>query len=549
MRGVLLAFILTIIGMAASGQSSSDRLAELDRVIAGRDVYEAEKEGEIDRLRKILHRTSSLELQFSVMGQIFDLYLPYRSDSAIAYVHKREETAQKLSNPLLIAESRMNMAAVKSNTGMYKEALDILSSISPKDLNSRLRLYRFLLYRTIYGAMADFAATPDEQLYYQKLTTVSGDSILANTEPGSREHIYAQADKMITSGDCLNAISLLEGYYVTIVDDARNQAIVAYNLSEAYECASNPDKALQYLIESSIFDIKASVKEYISLWKLASVLYRRGDINRSYEYLKYSMQDATFSGARLRTIKITEIFPVIEKAYHQQLQKQKRRIVNMLLTISILSALLILAITLMIKQIKKLKSTKEILRQMNVELERLIEEQAISNKQLVKMNHSLAEASSIKEEYIGRYMDLCSNYIDKMDNSRRALLKKANNSKIDELVEELKSDRYIKEELKEFYNNFDQAFLRLFPNFIAEFNGLLREDEQITLKLGEILNTELRIYALIRLGIGDSERIATFLRYSVTTIYNYRTKMRNKAVGNREELDAQVMKTGINTVH
>ena len=163
---------------------------------------------------------------------------------------------------------------------------------------------------------------------------------------------------------------------------------------------------------------------------------------------------------------------------------------------------------------------------------------------LKEANHSIAENSYLKEEYIGRYMDQCSVYLEKMDNYRRSLGKIAATGNVEELYKNIKSSKFIEVELKEFYTNFDNTFLQMFPTFVEDFNALLTNDERISLKTGERMNTELRIFALIRLGISDSVKIAQFLRYSVTTIYNYRTKVRNKAASDRNLLEQEVMKIG-----
>ena len=177
-------------------------------------------------------------------------------------------------------------------------------------------------------------------------------------------------------------------------------------------------------------------------------------------------------------------------------------------------------------------------------MQELNEELGQSNLKLKEANHSIAENSYLKEEYIGRYMDQCSVYLEKMDNYRRSLGKIASSGNVEELYKHIKSTKFIEDELKDFYSNFDDTFLQLFPTFVDEFNALLAENEQIRPKSGERMNTELRIFALIRLGITDSVKIAQFLRYSVTTIYNYRTKVRNKAVGNRDELEKSIMQIG-----
>lgn len=193
---------------------------------------------------------------------------------------------------------------------------------------------------------------------------------------------------------------------------------------------------------------------------------------------------------------------------------------------------------------KKLAVARREVIDANKQLKELNEKLHISNEQLKEANHSIAENSYLKEEYIGRYMDQCSVYLEKMDAYRRSLGRIAAIGDLEELYKNIKSSKFIERELKEFYTNFDNAFLQLFPTFVEDFNALLAIDEKISLKNGERMNTELRIFALIRLGITDSVKIAQFLRYSVTTIYNYRTKVRNKAAGNRDLLEQEVMKIG-----
>ena len=291
-------------------------------------------------------------------------------------------------------------------------------------------------------------------------------------------------------------------------------------------------------------DMKTAVREYISLRKLAVLLYQEGDIERAYSYVKICMEDAAACNARLRKLEILEIFPIINDAYQQKTEKQQEQMKWALVSISLLSLFLLLAIFYVYKQMKKVAAARREVIDANKRLKELNDELHISNSQLKEANHSIAENSYLKEEYIGRYMDQCSVYLEKMDNYRRSLGKIAATGNVEELYKNIKSSKFIEGELKEFYTNFDNTFLQLFPTFVEDFNALLADDEQISLKAGERMNTELRIFALIRLGITDSVKIAQFLRYSVTTIYNYRTKVRNKAAGDRDLLEQEVMTIG-----
>ena len=324
--------------------------------------------------------------------------------------------------------------------------------------------------------------------------------------------------------------------------DDHSKAMITYTLSEAYRLEGDKKGQKHFLALSAIADLKSAVKEYVSLRKLASLVYEDGDIDRAYNYLKCSLEDATLCNARLRTLEISQVFPIIDQAYQLKTKRQQQEMKISLICISLLSVFLLVAIFFVYKQMKKVAAARREVIDTNTLLQELNGELHDSNSQLKEMNHTLSEANYIKEEYIGRYMDQCSTYLDKMDLYRRSLNKIAATGRVEELYKAIKSSQFLEEELKEFYANFDMTFLQLFPNFVEEFNALLVEPMQP--KQGELLNTELRIFALIRLGITDSTKIAQFLRYSVTTIYNYRTRVRNKALGERDEFEAKVMKIG-----
>ena len=312
-----------------------------------------------------------------------------------------------------------------------------------------------------------------------------------------------------------------------------------------YQKQQNRENEKKWLIISAINDIQSATKDYISLRSLAFLLYKEGDIDRAYKYIKRSLEDALFCNARLRTYEISQMLPIIDQAYQHQSQARQRQLIISLISISLLSVFLLIAVLSVYRQMRKLSVARKDLSQANKLLNDLNKELSETNKLLKHSNETLSEANLIKEEYIGRYMDQCSAYIDKLDDYRRLLNKTATAGKIDDLIQTIKSKQFIEDELKEFYTNFDSTFLQLFPTFVEEFSVLLVDNEEIQLKSGELLNTELRIFALIRLGISDSVKISHFLRYSLSTIYNYRTKLRNKSAVPRDEFESYVMKIGM----
>lgn len=312
----------------------------------------------------------------------------------------------------------------------------------------------------------------------------------------------------------------------------------------AYQRLGNIDKQKENLLISSIADLQASVREYVSLRQLAVLLFQEGDIENAHEFLQIAMDDAQKCNARLRILEINDIFPIVNAAFVKKIQEQKMQQRVSIEIISLLVLFLLAAIWRIWKQMKKTSEAHRETKEANNQLKRLNAELVDFNKRLTEANHAIAENSKIKEEYIAQFMDQCSLYIEKIDAYRKSLNKLLSAGKIDDLKKVLKSTDLMDDELKAFYRNFDATFLKLFPTFVTDFNKLLISEGQIVLKKEGQLNTELRVFALIRLGITDSVKIAQFLRFSVTTIYNYKTKTRNKALGNRNELEKRVMEIG-----
>lgn len=528
----------------AAGSRADSLLLKLDRAIKERPAYMRQKELKIEDLKKQLFRATTDEDRFSLLGTLLDEYRSFNTDSALHVAQERERIALRLQNKQHIDNARMNMADVMAMTSMYKETMDVMKSIPADRLPEDLRPYYYHIYRTVYGLMADYAVTEHEKKLYTGITDKYRDSLLMVNKDNLLIQTLIKSDQYNFYNEPDKAIRLLTDYLAQQVDYIHDVAICAYTLSESYRLKGDKEKEKEYLIVSAIADMETAVREYISLRKLAVLLYQEGDIERAYSYVKICMEDAAACNARLRKLEILEIFPIINDAYQQKTEKQQEQMKWALISISLLSLFLLLAIFYVYKQMKKVAAARREVISANRRLKELNEELHQSNARLKEANRSIAENSYLKEEYIGRYMDQCSVYLEKMDNYRRSLGKIAATGNVEELYKNIKSSKFIEGELKDFYANFDNTFLQLFPTFVEDFNALLADGEQIFLKPNERMNTELRIFALIRLGITDSVKIAQFLRYSVTTIYNYRTKVRNKAAGDRDRLEQEVMKIG-----
>lgn len=265
--------------------------------------------------------------------------------------------------------------------------------------------------------------------------------------------------------------------------------------------------------------------------------YAAGDLSDAFKYAQAAIDDALFSNVQFRTAQMAEFYSIINASYQAKEARSKSTLQHYMLLISLLSVVLALLFAYLYKQLRKLSRTKEELSQANLRLTQL-------NDELNDKNAQLSDSNDLKEQYIARFFDLCSLYIDKMDSYRKTLNRLAQNRQFDELFKRLKSTSMMENELDELYKNFDAIFLNLYPTFVADFNSLLIPEERIALRPGDLLNKELRIYALLRMGITDSTKIASFLRCSLSTVYNYRTKMRNKAALSREKFEKMVSEIG-----
>jgi hypothetical protein len=540
---VLIAFLLPVFLFAQN--NSEQLLQELDQTVADYQLYSDKKEIQINKLKELLLSTSSDIQKYDVYGKLYAEYKSYQSDSALIYARKSFQIAEKLNDIQKLNHARLNLASIMGTLGMYKEATDILNRINITT-SPELKGYYFTVNSVVYGYMSDYAASLQEKKKYIVLTKKHRDSSLNYYKPQSSAYIMAKSSTLLDAGKHKETLALLLNYFPKIAQNSDDRAVIAYIISQAYRQKKDAEQEKKWLTISAISDLQLAKKEYISLRSLAFLMYENGDIDRAYKYIKRSLEDALFCNARLRTYEISKMLPIINEAYQKQNETNRFQLVLFLISASILSVFLLAVLFLLFKQMKKLSKAKQDLSLANSKLSELNTELNTFNEKLNETNYTLTEANLLKEIYIGRYMDQCSDYIGKLDEYRRKLNVMATTGKINDLISAVKSKQFVENELAAFLTNFDKTFLQLFPNFIPEFSALLIDEEAIQLKEGELLNTELRIFALIRLGIKDSAKISTFLRYSVSTIYNYRSQLKNKAAGPREDFEANVMRIGTN---
>jgi len=540
----IILFIFSLFCLPTLAATTDELLLKVDNAIEQRAAIKLEKDKKISLLKRELAMASAGQRGAILLEEeLFKEYSIYNTDSALFHANQMWTAALGANDKEHLAWAARHRVAALTTSGMFKEASELLATHRTLLHQPPYRQSYYHLCRTLYGYLTDYAASSAERNEYRALTDLYRDSLLATYPPSAGLYKLMSADKLTAHNQAAKAVSVL----LTIKEtpDRHFNAACSFTLGEAYEQLGNSEKALDAYLVSATHDLLTGTREYISLRKAATLLFKRGDVARAYRYLSVCMEDAKACNCRLRIVEILDVFPVINEAYQQQQQRHQRLLIGGIIAISLLSVLLFAAFRYAVKKRKQQAETQKALSEANHQLKNKNEQLLASNREVKQKSDEIAENSYLKEIYIARYMDQCSTYLEKMEQFRRHVRKVADYGSKQELKAALtSSSKEIEEELSEFYSSFDDTFLELFPSFVSDFNALLQEGDAILPKQGQKLNTELRIFALIRLGITDSVKIAQFLRYSTTTIYNYRTRTRNKARGNRDELEKKVMNIG-----
>ncbi len=527
---ICLLFIPPLQAQRLEGLSQEALLHQLDEAVAARKSYRNARVAQIDSMG---HRAQQLEgiQRAEAYLQICTAYSSIQTDSAMAWLAKTESLPVFSATPELQTRVLIRRAEIYGVMGLYASAQSTVEDIDIAHAPDSIRLAYYQLCRKLYGWMADYGEVYGHAAHYSDLTQRCRDSILAIQRPGINRNIVL-ADRALTLGDVALARTVCAQSLPKA--DELQRAYLHFTMSAIAHAEQNTTEEIRYLAMTAINDFRRGVAEYSALPKLAIILSSMGHPDRAYEYLVCAMDDAAYCKARLRTVEASTIFPIIEQNHKQRVRQRFLFTISALLTV----ALFLVAMAFMLLGARRRNRQ---LAEMHRKLDDAIAAQRQVNDALSATNLQLQQTNRVKETYIVRYLERCRTYIDSMEQSRKRILKMLRNNRQDEILALLKTDSTIPHEETLFYTDFDEAFLTLFPNFVANFNALLLPEAQITTKRDEMLNTELRIFALIRLGISDSNRIAHFLNYSLPTIYSYRSRLRNKSRFPKEEFEKRVM--------
>lgn len=538
-----LLFLACLLGCLPAWARTSELdslLVELDRAIDYHAQFAGQREAQISLLRSQLAAPAlSDEERYRLDWQLADLYDPYICDSTIASLNRCIDLADRMGWADLKAESRIRLAYVLSSAGMYIEAADLLHEVDRKTLDKEMRIFYYVVYDHLYGELTVYTSDRRLSRLYGERSDAYKDSLRQLASPSSAIYLQVEENCLRDAGRLQEAFALNERRLRAAAPDSRDQATALYYRALIYRETGDSLAYRTTLARSAIADIHAAVKDHASLWMLAQALFHDGDIERAYRYMDFSWSETSFFNARLRAWQSGEYLSVIDNTYQLMLHRRNAVLKRYIIFVSVLLGLLALALVYIWRQVKRLARTRRELLEANDRLNALNAELKQMNTDLQQANSRLREANTIKENYLARFIKLCSTYVDRLDAYRRMVGKKIAAGQTAELLKISRSPSVLDEALDELYSNFDSVFLHIFPNFVAQFNALLREGEQILPKADGQLSTELRIFALIRLGITDSSQIAEFLHYSVNTIYNYRARVKNKA-RHREDFEQAV---------
>lgn len=510
-------------------------LVELDRELQVEKVYEANKVERISGLHEKLGRIgkNALAVKYDLYSMLYEEYKSYIYDSAFYYANQLQAIAYRLDDKARINETKLKQGFIFLSSGMFKETFDTLGTIQAAALPRDAQQEYFPLMARAYYDLADFNKDEYYTTVYTKVANAYVDSVLALSNPQSYLFLYFRGLRSARMSEIQEGIADLEQLINRSGLSYHQSAVVASTLSDLYLRTGNTEEATQLLAKAAMFDIKSSTKETAAILNLANILYQQGNIKQAYQYTKKALEYANFYGARHRKIQVGTILPIIEEEKLHTVESQKELLLIYSVMVTILSVCVVLFIIFSLRQVKKLRMAKKAIDTANRVLQ-------VTNQQLQQTNDKLIEANRIKEEYIGYYFNINSEYIDKIEKFKKAIDKSLIAHKFDHI-------RYIignidlKKERNELFVSFDKVFLKLFPCFIAEFNSFFKEEDQIKLPDKQLLNTDLRIFALIRMGIHDNDKIAKILNYSVNTIYAYKTRVKNKATIPNDEFEQKMM--------
>lgn len=524
--GALLVIITT--GTKVRAQHTDSLLNLLVTEMKSKDTFVRARIERINALRNQLsfRNTTHEQDRFDLYNALFLENRKFIYDSAFKYARKLIEVAHEQKDVQRIGYARSQLGYVLVSSGFFKEAFDTLRLVNARTLPDSARVDYYALMARSFFDLGEFDNDHFYKQHYFKLGLLYTDSARLHCVSGGYDDIFLRRIQNIKHEKYPDALedsrTILNSFPLSWEELAVNH----YDISHCYRMTGNEAKALEHLVHSATADIRAATNENLAMYSLARMLYEEGDIDHAHLFIQQAQHDAQFYGARQRQVAISAIQPLIAAAKLNSVDSQRRKLLVFSIALVVLITLVASFVFIIFKQLRRLKVAELTITR--------------ANNDLQQTNLSLREANRIKEEYIGYYFNINADYLNKIEAFKKAVEQKLINRKYDELRYTVENIN-LKREREELSYSFDKVFLNLFPDFINRFNALFPPDEQMVIKEGQILNTEMRIFALIRMGITDPEKIARILGYSVNTIYAYKTRVKSRSTVPNDAFEQYIM--------
>ena len=516
-------FLLICSFTACYGIGRGDSVTRLDEALRLKETYEGAFLNKVDALKKMWRKDMPFEGEYQLNRKIAEEYSSFSFDSTMVYLEKNHILSLENRDDVRLTETDLLKVKEYIRAGYHVEASNLLAAIRPDMVKPEQKRLWFSVRHSLAGEMMSYSGGLD--LYEVKFAERNEmrDSLMRYVEPDSFEWYFLNREAALSAMDSVSVRVLTEKMLQCTEEWSSDYAAACWFYAEGISPKDSKQK-LEWLCKSAVSDVRCAKRDYAALNDVARMLFQNGDINRAFRYVAdYSLPDALAFNGKLRPWQISCFFPMIERAYEAKQARQRHVILVSAIFVSLLMLVLAFLLAALLRHHKALQKTNERLKTLNLRLE---------------------ESDKIKEEYIALFLEKVSDNINKNRKSQNHLLKYLRRGDYKYLIDEIESLPPIDDDIRQFYKMFDEAFLNLYPDFVEQVNSLLADGEKITLKDGD-LTPELRICALIRLGVTDSGKIASLLHYSANTVYNYRARIRNKAFGPRDKFEDAVKRLSL----
>lgn len=497
---LLVAMIHCVIALCAK-PDIPNILSRLDKYVEDWEQYATRNGQALRQMEKSL-ATASPKRQVETYEKLVCEYRHVNVDSALRCIDGGRKLAREMGDSAYVQRFNILEYTVMPIYGLVKDAIDLYERLSVQNVYPANKEQYFNAGDLIYKYAADFYRRPENKQLYADKSEQSVDSLLKYMDKSDPEYRFQLLNREFSRSSSTKALKDMEILLHTIPFESHLYARTAAIIGQTYlKDSYHIDQGIYYLALSAMSDIATGNRETTSLHRLGKLLYDRKDIERSYEYLTLSLAIAVQSGSRLRSIEIAEALPLVF-ATNKDMERTSAR--NMTIVVIALSILLIVSGVLMLF------------------FER-------NRRRLARMKVRLQNSVTLKDQYIRKILSLCGVYLSALEDFNRIAGRKIKAGQVVDLLNMIESGKIMRDQLQNFYEVFDSAFLMVYPDFVNDVNKLFEENKQVAVPEGERLTPELRILAFMRLGLDDSSQISKFLGLSLNTIYTYRNKMKTRA--------------------